>query len=750
MKRADIFTLRYDTDKNNQETAGTDDVFFIKGSPVPSRFNNMRQWSEQRDFLSSFGAMYEDSIKVEKGVYVERRHYAHKLAIRMRDIEIDYPLVTSGGNNNKMGVTIRLFTEGSLAFFAPKDGWPSVGMIGKQLRYLRDKWEHNTEFVQFLDCCDRLNDLSKSDLHEHTTGGGITTENKFKVIDDVYLAAYYVRCGLEALFPEDAERARGEVKGLMVATQQVVWHDPEDRDISLSNVKLMEIVTTDPEIVDTETERHHRAWVEEQEQQLEMVILQRREKEVEEAKIRQEELLQLQQKIEMDREDWEVTERKKLQVQIAVRQRMLQEEKEKAAAKAERAKKQIFAPAVEEKVRKMDKKEMQREKERKRQETLMKKNNKRQEKVRELAVMSSTGMQSMFGNLKPGMRQFGRGGGSMGTLSFETMMNKAIQFQSKLKSVEGPWRELGMLVNGDLRGYGETITGFAHNLEKNGQYKEALSMLMQVRQVMEEALGPDHPHTLVSIINFASSMMDNNDDLDECKRMYERGILGLTKTFGPDDETVIRTELKMGRLLCLRNEDDEAVAIHDKHDYGSFFHETTWPEYENFSGELARMGVRILPSGDFDRARPVLDRALKGFEIICGAVASETISCATFLAYIAHHHGDHNRALELAKRVAAVYRTSKGPDHPQTVHSQRFLDDIEAKSPFFYESNDWIAEMFGDDEAQFIQWVHDTKVEPEQGTLTSSQFTDLVRYSQPNNLTLFATSPIIFRCFPPV
>ena len=712
----DVFTLRYDTNENKKEIAAiTDNVFFKKGSRFPSQFNNMCQWTEQRDFLSSFGATYENSITIEKGVYVERRHYAHKLALRMKTIENDYALVTSDENNNKMSSTIRLFTEGSLAFFAPKDGWPMErAMVGEQLRYLRKKWG-DTEFVQFLDCCDRLNDLSKQDLHEHIVGDGITTQNRAKVIDDVYLAATYVRCGLEKLFPEDAERARGEIKGLAIATQQVVWRESEESDNSLSDVEMIEIETTDPENVESETEQRHRAWIEEQEKQLETTILKRREKETEEAKIRLEELLQMQKNVEKIREAWEVSERKKLQVQIAVRQRMLKEENEKALLSVERAKKQIVAPIAVVKVRKVDKKEIQREKERKRQDALMKKNNKRQEKVKELAVAD---------NLMTGMKQLVKNSGAMAPFSFENFVNSMKQFQSRLESVEGPWQELGKLVGGNVRGYASAINDFGVELARHNKNEEALSMFKQSQKVMEETFGPDHPDTLTIVINVAGAMENTGGDLNEIREMLEKAFHGLLKAFGPEHKFVILAELRVASILYTQHEYVKALAIHDR----------ALPAYENLLGfqdimlpkYLHQQGQMLLTLGDFDRAIPVLEKVLLHSENVYGTDHPETISYAMSLANIARYQGDQKRALDLTTRVFAVYKTKLGPHDSRTIFARVLLNDLEANSPLFYENKNWIADMFGKDEVQFSQWVHDTKIQLEQGTVTMEQINDLV------------------------
>jgi hypothetical protein len=105
----------------------TSSVFFNDNEAiVPSRFADMRQWSDLRDFLSFFGTKYENSSSVANGVYVDRRHYAHRLAVHMTSIENDYGSIDSDSSRR-----VRLFCEGALAFFTPPEGWPRErAMVG--------------------------------------------------------------------------------------------------------------------------------------------------------------------------------------------------------------------------------------------------------------------------------------------------------------------------------------------------------------------------------------------------------------------------------------------------------------------------------------------------------------------------------------------------------------------------------------------------------------------------------------------
>lgn len=146
----------------------------------------------------------------------------------------------------------RLFLESCLALATTTDGWPErVGKgAGKQIKHLRSKLkdtppgqysQEQQDFASFLDGCERLNAISRDQLHDITSGRPWTLEARTELQENVYFSASTMVRTLKRLSPPDADRAqaamtrqRKGMAGTMVA---------RERDVLLPSTILTEVET---------------------------------------------------------------------------------------------------------------------------------------------------------------------------------------------------------------------------------------------------------------------------------------------------------------------------------------------------------------------------------------------------------------------------------------------------------------------------------------------------------------------------
>jgi len=193
-------------------------------------------------------------------------------------------------------------------------------------------------------------------------------------------------------------------------------------------------------------------------------------------------------------------------------------------------------------------------------------------------------------------------------------------------------------------------------------YAEAWPLFERALAVHEQVLGPEHPHTALSLNNLARLLQDQGD-LAGARPLLERVLAIL----GPEHRNTA-TSLNNLALLLQEQGDladarplfERALAVHEK---------MLGPEHPHTVLSLNNLAALLQDQGDLAGARPLFERALALREKVLGPEHPGTASSLNNLAFLLQDQGDLARARPLFRRALAIHEKVLGPAHPHTALS---------------------------------------------------------------------------------
>ncbi|MBP1468882.1 tetratricopeptide repeat protein, partial [Candidatus Chloroploca sp. M-50] len=106
------------------------------------------------------------------------------------------------------------------------------------------------------------------------------------------------------------------------------------------------------------------------------------------------------------------------------------------------------------------------------------------------------------------------------------------------------------------------------------------------------------------------------------------------------------------------------------------------PEHPDTATSLDSLAVLYHAQGQYDAARPLLERALAIRERVLGPEHPDTATSLDSLAVLYHAQGQYDAARPLLERALAIRERVLGPDHPDTATS---LNNLALN---YYDQND--------------------------------------------------------------
>jgi len=152
-------------------------------------------------------------------------------------------------------------------------------------------------------------------------------------------------------------------------------------------------------------------------------------------------------------------------------------------------------------------------------------------------------------------------------------------------------------------------------------YSAAEPLLRRALAICEQAIGPEHPDTALSLKNLAFLLQDQGD-LAAARPLFER-----------------------------------ALAIREK---------ALGPEHPDTAGSLNNLAFLLRKQGDLAAARPLHERALAIYEKALGPEHPDTALSLNNLALLLQDQGDLAAARPLIERALAIREKAIGPEHPDT------------------------------------------------------------------------------------
>jgi tetratricopeptide (TPR) repeat protein len=195
-----------------------------------------------------------------------------------------------------------------------------------------------------------------------------------------------------------------------------------------------------------------------------------------------------------------------------------------------------------------------------------------------------------------------------------------------------------------------------------GNLAEAEAMYTRALQGQEEALGPKHTSTLLTVHNLGL-LYANQGKLAEAEAMYTRALQGHEEALGPKHTSTLNTVGNLGNLYANQGKLAEAEAMYTRALQGH--EEALGPKHTSTLLTVHNLGLLYANQGKLAEAEAMYTRALQGYEDALGLeFASSYLPALNTMFAFGDLFSETDRkdmAKAMYNRALSGYTTIQGP-----------------------------------------------------------------------------------------
>jgi tetratricopeptide (TPR) repeat protein len=234
--------------------------------------------------------------------------------------------------------------------------------------------------------------------------------------------------------------------------------------------------------------------------------------------------------------------------------------------------------------------------------------------------------------------------------------------------------------------YPDTLTSVSNLglvLSSQGKYEETERMHRQALKGREKALGREHPDTLTSVSNLGS-VLESQGKYEEAERMHQRALEGREKALGREHPDTLTSVSNLGSVLQSQGKYEEAERMHRRALEG--YEKTLGPEHPNTLTSVDNLGSVLESQGKYEEAERMHRRALEGREKALGREHPHTLTSVDNLGSVLESQGKYEEAERMHRRALEGREKALGREHPHTLTSVYCLAHLLAKRRDYRES----------------------------------------------------------------
>ena len=203
--------------------------------------------------------------------------------------------------------------------------------------------------------------------------------------------------------------------------------------------------------------------------------------------------------------------------------------------------------------------------------------------------------------------------------------------------------------------------------ESAGRLDEAIDLFERTLADSERVLGPDHPHTLTSRGNLASAHQDAGR-LEQAIDLHERTLAETLRVLGPDHPHTLTSRNNLAVAYRSAGRLGEAIDLHEQE--LADCERVLGPDHPHTLTSRGNLAAAYKSAGRLDQAVPLFERNLADCERVLGPDHTHTLTSRGNLAVAYRSAGRLDQAVPLFERNLADCERVLGPDHPDTLTSR--------------------------------------------------------------------------------
>ncbi len=215
-----------------------------------------------------------------------------------------------------------------------------------------------------------------------------------------------------------------------------------------------------------------------------------------------------------------------------------------------------------------------------------------------------------------------------------------------------------------------SVNSLALLLKSKGDYHGAEPLYHRALEASERVLGREHPQTLTSVNNLAE-LFRSKGDYDAAEPLCRRALEASERVLGSEHPHTLLSVNNLALLLCKRGDYNGAEplyrrALEPMERVLGGEHPHTLLSVNNLAGVLES-------KGDYGGAEPLYRRALEAMERVLGGEHPHTLASVNNLAGVLESKGDYDGAEPLYRRALEAIERVLGHGHPNSLGSTNNL-----------------------------------------------------------------------------
>jgi tetratricopeptide (TPR) repeat protein len=198
---------------------------------------------------------------------------------------------------------------------------------------------------------------------------------------------------------------------------------------------------------------------------------------------------------------------------------------------------------------------------------------------------------------------------------------------------------------------------------ERGDYRPAEQANRQALEARRRLLGPEHPDTLASMNNLATTLADLGDAAGAVD-LHRQVLEARRRVLGPEHPDTLGSMNNLG--LALADLGDAAGAADLHRQVLEAYRRLLGPEHPDTLTSMHNLATTLADVGDAALAYDLLRQVLEARRRLLGPEHPDTLQSMNNLATTLYALGDAAGAADLLRQVLEAYRRLLGPEHPST------------------------------------------------------------------------------------
>ncbi|WP_260988218.1 tetratricopeptide repeat protein, partial [Streptomyces sp. CFMR 7] len=215
-----------------------------------------------------------------------------------------------------------------------------------------------------------------------------------------------------------------------------------------------------------------------------------------------------------------------------------------------------------------------------------------------------------------------------------------------------------------------TLDALANALNAAGASSEELLLRRHVLDNESAVLGPDHPDTLTSRHNLATTLR-NLGQYEQAADLHQQVLNDRERTLGPNHPNTLTSRNNLANALNALGQYEQAADLHQQ--VLNDLERIHGPNHPNTLNSRNNLANALNALGQYEQAADLHQQVLNDLERIHGPNHPNTLTSRHNLANALRDLGQYEQAADLHQRVLNDRERTLGPDHPNTLTSRHNL-----------------------------------------------------------------------------